>query len=571
VPRAVPRAQAGAGGLAGDELLGPCARGDLELLEACLEVLEMEYGEQSFGMVAYAGAAGGKIRPDNWSAGLRRVRIGRHLATRFGSVSGAGDGFIAPGKPQQGSEASKAVGRGPSRDKDQELEGILQRTFCLLYRLVVVPRVESGLCHPAKRPEVGRDGFLLAQEMVKQAHVLFQRISLGHGAQGAAIGPCRVAAELVQSCASAVRMGSYSEAHKDLGALWASLRLRPRSTVTECLEVHPPAAQVLGFLLRSSARELLAGGPGGVSDPQALAMMLEVLDLCSEIARLSGLTRSAPAAPVRPAATLLGRAGPAERQRKQRGELAELGEGGPPGGRVLAVLHPRTAVLALAPVALLRDEVAGQLLRGVWGLLDACALPDTRRIRPALALLAQLLGIDPTPRGAVPPPSLPFSSAAIRAAVAVSLVDLESTISSKPACVRSASLYGVAFLVHRAVVVLQPAGAASVVDVVAAAEAGHQLQLGAMTASRRLFDAVRPHMSALFFEGSRGRQPARKLQIATDGRLAAQFRELQETGWFQAEGLWFEVLRAGDDSDADECSSRDSSIEALSPPGVVGP
>jgi len=264
--------------------------------------------------------------------------------------------------------------------------------------------------------------------------------------------------------------------------------------------------------------------------------------------------------------------------------------------RLLNILQPRTVSIALAPTAFIPDcTMVESLLHSGWGLLDESLIAEPScKVRAGLAHVAKQVGIHP-PENVVKVEGLANSSrpfldglesdtATSATDIARAIVELENSIGEKSSMARSAALYGGAFIMERAVdyfdrtrISLRSSTAnirrTSTTAGLRRDSAGsmrHSTTSGATVASldglqdghrgssiaetwaglastHRLFDALRPYMPPLFFEGQRGRvipEPSEKLRSAVGLQLEQEAQALRARGWLQPGNAWADLSKS---------------------------
>jgi len=210
-------------------------RDDFELLEICMDVLCAEKENRKGDL--FGGAH--SIDVASWSRTLQRRNITTNVVSRYAQLP-----------------------------TGQNLEKTLNRIFALLHRIVVQPKIEMGLLAPSKILLIGKDELVEAAAKVWKARCVVEHIvetsrspchlrQLTKSSSNRSSGGKRatpLSPGLLKQATAAALSHRYKAAFLDLQALHTLVDFEPWDAVRHFLQEQPPAAQMLGLLIRQAAR-----------------------------------------------------------------------------------------------------------------------------------------------------------------------------------------------------------------------------------------------------------------------------------------------------------------------------
>eukprot|EP00933_Yihiella_yeosuensis_P005117 TRINITY_DN109567_c0_g1_i1.p1 TRINITY_DN109567_c0_g1~~TRINITY_DN109567_c0_g1_i1.p1 ORF type:complete len:815 (-),score=144.52 TRINITY_DN109567_c0_g1_i1:394-2751(-) len=637
--------------------------GDLEALEACLNQLNDDHGDASF----VALAKDGKVTLKDWlhyfmdHGGSRR---GRSMHYRHGRAQRGGQAENA-GMLGRTFELLRILTTAPrlqlgEQRPEEAMEEISGKT---LYKVVVFRDLGATKSHPKfKKNGQGKKGsssakskesaelawlifadFQEARSQVRRALNVSRRLVRGTSAadtveermeRGSSIklSEKRVAQEveaaldsvsptvrILRAALRHARQGFHSEVCEELQLVWSLFSLEPKVTLEACVSANPPAAHVLGQVVRSTARAMLrdSGGPTKIVPREIIDTMAAALNLCAEIMRVSKYivaeierekleavekTKQSKKTNRLKAelhshgekfVTLLGRVGKHQGSDVKSKDVAKLvtekdshaSQFSPEA--VLRQIRERTLVLAMLPFSLCSSDAPAlsALLAVTWQILDACNLPQKEVMKPLLDSVAEACGFTQKIRAASltrsrtrdeisgqlrRPAHTPLTLQSRGRQQMTRVVKPENTPQANEAIeelIEALNTPDEKVAEQRKIFTALYGG-----SVLVEWFAQEQLRLAGpndvtrtcLAGTATLADLIQPVMAKMLSSGVVAVTPcpadapsrARHKQICADPELIAQVREARRSMDYAAEHMWFEMLRGEKDSD-DESDSKD--------------
>eukprot|EP00933_Yihiella_yeosuensis_P001703 TRINITY_DN10285_c0_g2_i1.p1 TRINITY_DN10285_c0_g2~~TRINITY_DN10285_c0_g2_i1.p1 ORF type:complete len:742 (-),score=135.85 TRINITY_DN10285_c0_g2_i1:354-2579(-) len=395
--------------------------GELKCLQVCLEELKDAHGQRSF----LALAKSDKVTVTEWF---------RYFNKQVEEKPGGRLAELVTGTPAQRA-------------------GLLGRTFSLLYNLTTLPRItlhgiteeekdSNSKDKPVPKQDANADkieqsiifaDFNEIEGQVERAFAVSRRLAQGTPVdqrskkcstltegRASMVGQSSIVSSLpvcLQDSVSAevdaaldsvsptlrlVRAASrhskqlnFEEVKADLKHLWDLFSLEPAVTIHSCVWASPPAAPVLGFVLRTTSKALIQDSAcEGAMDAlvMALSLCVELMNVSAQIVQQKENIRGQKTAAGKfltkfmVFARLSSKAKVCSEEDQDPLRIDDR-------KAIVSLLKERSIVLAMAVLSGSgEDKRSASVFGSCWKLIDALELPESKELRPLLEVLAELCG-----------------------------------------------------------------------------------------------------------------------------------------------------------------------------------